>query len=359
MLVDIAERARAVHWLNPESRRYWDTGDSVMSTFAAHCDGCPRGAHPSPAGALRRADRPRPGPPGTASTCRVNGRRRPCTIRRRRQTAGLLPVYPAGLRCEGCGGGEEGVCVCLPRWVRCSSWRRPSCCSVGVPVWRPASADPGCTGLVVPVAGPGAPHVRPDRKVRRPLGHRSRDAARGSPVGAAGTGVVSFAGPVAGRAVGHRRPRRRTADLVFVPRNRGRAGRRRGYEPGETVGSSGVDNGLDAVHFSVRVDGVYVDPEPWLRCLPPGPALWLTTDAPYADPGATRHPRRHLRSSPHRPPGRRRVRLPSAGARAGHPDTGGQTRGRRPNGDVSEAHHRLAMTRLACRRGRVLHRRRS
>ncbi len=30
---DIAERARAVFWLNPESRRYWDTGDSIMGTY--------------------------------------------------------------------------------------------------------------------------------------------------------------------------------------------------------------------------------------------------------------------------------------------------------------------------------------
>lgn len=30
---EIAERARAVFWLNPESRRYWDTGDSIMGTY--------------------------------------------------------------------------------------------------------------------------------------------------------------------------------------------------------------------------------------------------------------------------------------------------------------------------------------
>jgi uncharacterized protein with von Willebrand factor type A (vWA) domain len=28
-----------VHWLNPESPRYWDTGDSIMSTFSPLCDG--------------------------------------------------------------------------------------------------------------------------------------------------------------------------------------------------------------------------------------------------------------------------------------------------------------------------------
>ena len=35
----IARSARAVFWLNPENRRYWDTGDSVLSAYAAFCDG--------------------------------------------------------------------------------------------------------------------------------------------------------------------------------------------------------------------------------------------------------------------------------------------------------------------------------
>jgi uncharacterized protein with von Willebrand factor type A (vWA) domain len=28
-----------VYWLNPEPRSYWDTGDSIASVYAAHCDG--------------------------------------------------------------------------------------------------------------------------------------------------------------------------------------------------------------------------------------------------------------------------------------------------------------------------------
>lgn len=35
----IRERARHVYWLNPEPRGYWDSGDSVMSQYAPHCDG--------------------------------------------------------------------------------------------------------------------------------------------------------------------------------------------------------------------------------------------------------------------------------------------------------------------------------
>lgn len=34
----IAERSRATFWLNPEPRRYWDTGDSIMSRYAGVCD---------------------------------------------------------------------------------------------------------------------------------------------------------------------------------------------------------------------------------------------------------------------------------------------------------------------------------
>ena len=37
VLGDIAKSARAVVWLNPEPRAYWDTGDSAMSHYGAHC----------------------------------------------------------------------------------------------------------------------------------------------------------------------------------------------------------------------------------------------------------------------------------------------------------------------------------
>jgi uncharacterized protein with von Willebrand factor type A (vWA) domain len=37
VLADIAAAARAVVWLNPEPQAYWDTGDSAMSHYSAHC----------------------------------------------------------------------------------------------------------------------------------------------------------------------------------------------------------------------------------------------------------------------------------------------------------------------------------
>lgn len=38
-LSDVAAKARAVYWLNPEPPSYWDTGDSVMSRYSRWCDG--------------------------------------------------------------------------------------------------------------------------------------------------------------------------------------------------------------------------------------------------------------------------------------------------------------------------------
>ncbi len=39
VLSDLRRKARRVYWLNPEPRSYWDTGDSIASVYAAHCDG--------------------------------------------------------------------------------------------------------------------------------------------------------------------------------------------------------------------------------------------------------------------------------------------------------------------------------
>lgn len=36
---EINKRARNVFWLNPEPKSYWDTGDSIVGEYGAHCDG--------------------------------------------------------------------------------------------------------------------------------------------------------------------------------------------------------------------------------------------------------------------------------------------------------------------------------
>lgn len=38
VLQDLKRKARHLYWLNPEPIAYWDTGDSVMSTYGRHCD---------------------------------------------------------------------------------------------------------------------------------------------------------------------------------------------------------------------------------------------------------------------------------------------------------------------------------
>ncbi|MGH9021902.1 MAG: VWA domain-containing protein, partial [Acidimicrobiia bacterium] len=38
-LDEVRRRARHLYWLNPEPRGYWDSGDSVVSRYAPHCDG--------------------------------------------------------------------------------------------------------------------------------------------------------------------------------------------------------------------------------------------------------------------------------------------------------------------------------
>jgi uncharacterized protein with von Willebrand factor type A (vWA) domain len=35
----ISQKARAVYWLNPEPKSYWDSGDSVMGRYSTFCDG--------------------------------------------------------------------------------------------------------------------------------------------------------------------------------------------------------------------------------------------------------------------------------------------------------------------------------
>jgi uncharacterized protein len=39
VLAEMAKKARHVYWLNPEPHSYWDTGDSIVSQYATHCDG--------------------------------------------------------------------------------------------------------------------------------------------------------------------------------------------------------------------------------------------------------------------------------------------------------------------------------
>ena len=39
VIKEIRKKARHVYWLNPEPKAYWDTGDSIVGEYGAHCDG--------------------------------------------------------------------------------------------------------------------------------------------------------------------------------------------------------------------------------------------------------------------------------------------------------------------------------
>ncbi len=39
IIKEIQQKARQVHWLNPEPKGYWDTGDSIVGEYATYCDG--------------------------------------------------------------------------------------------------------------------------------------------------------------------------------------------------------------------------------------------------------------------------------------------------------------------------------
>jgi len=38
VLEDIRSRVKALYWLNPEPRSYWNSGDSILSLYSPHCD---------------------------------------------------------------------------------------------------------------------------------------------------------------------------------------------------------------------------------------------------------------------------------------------------------------------------------
>jgi murein DD-endopeptidase MepM/ murein hydrolase activator NlpD len=136
-----------------------------------------------------------------------------------------------------------------------------------------------CVGLAAPVGGSIVAGFAP---VGRWAGHWGVDFAAdpGTPVRAAGSGIVSFNGTVAGN---------RTITIDHG------GGLKTSYSyletaspgvwrvvAGEVIARSGMAHGSDALHFSVRIDGVYVDPMTVLGCLPVDltKALWLLPPPP-------------------------------------------------------------------------------
>ncbi len=151
-----------------------------------------------------------------------------------------------------------------------------------------------CPGLILPVDGEV---VREFAPVGSYAGHWGIDvvAPEGSAVRPADAGTVTFAGAV--------------AEMLSVTVDHG-GGLRTSYsyltsiavKTGDLVGrdtvlgESGLDHGVAAVHFSVRVDAEYQDPRRWLRCFdaPHKGLRLIPVPEAYASRRATRHSWRYV-----------------------------------------------------------------
>lgn len=171
----------------------------------------------------------------------------------------------------------------------------------------------GLVCLTAPVPGPV---IAPYAPAGAYAGHWGVDLAApaGSEVRAPLDGHVSFAGVVAGMSTVTVESGSLKVSLSYLSVIQVSAGDN--VERGERIGLSGLAHGTSALHLSTRVEGVYVDPLPFLRCRfrTISEALWLV---PYPETSANWIARRHLRSAPHRPSPHRRRGLPAAGARSG------------------------------------------
>jgi len=142
-------------------------------------------------------------------------------------------------------------------------------------LFLPAPAGSSCIGLGTPVDGD---IVQPFAPIGRYAGHWGIDLATpaGSPATAAGSGFVTFSGLVAGNStvsIDHGGGLKTSYSFLA-----GRQLARGAWVPsGARVGTTGEHDEVDALHFSVRIDGVYVDPGAFLGCqaAPPGPGLRL------------------------------------------------------------------------------------
>jgi murein DD-endopeptidase MepM/ murein hydrolase activator NlpD len=96
----------------------------------------------------------------------------------------------------------------------------------------------------------------------------------GTPVRAIAAGVVSFSGEVAGRAsvtVDHGGGLR--SSYSYLTTRSMTQGQR--ISSGTIVGTSGIDHGIPALHLSLRVGPLYVDPAKACGVLAPADALRL------------------------------------------------------------------------------------
>jgi murein DD-endopeptidase MepM/ murein hydrolase activator NlpD len=172
--------------------------------------------------------------------------------------------------------------------------------------------------LSPPVNGPVIADYSP---IGRYGGHWGIDYAAevGDEVRATASGRVTFAGSVAGmRSVTVEPVPGFKVSLSYLSEIRTSEGR--WVARGSVIGLAGSPHGVPGVHLSTRIYGRYVDPAGQMGCRGTdiSRALRLVTPPrPYPRSRANRNPRRDLRSDPHRPSPRRRVRPSSDRPRSG------------------------------------------
>jgi murein DD-endopeptidase MepM/ murein hydrolase activator NlpD len=182
-----------------------------------------------------------------------------------------------------------------------------------------------CPGMSAPVRGDVVRPFAPDGAY---AGHWGVDFAvsQSTPVRASSPGSVTFAGSVAGmRTVTIDHGDELKTSYSYLSGVAVVAGSV--VATGALLGWSGVDHGIEALHFSLRLDDEYRDPLPWLACsMSPGDGLALLPVlevrrppvsplhaggmggvdlAAYPPAGATRPPRRNVRSTTSGTPVRR------------------------------------------------------
>lgn len=178
--------------------------------------------------------------------------------------------------------------------------------------------------LMAPVDGPVVEGYSP---VGAFEGHWGVDysAPIGTPVHAPASGVVTFAGSVAGMISVTIEPVDGfKVSVSYLSSRNVSAGQQ--VTRGAVVGLSGSPHGVPGVHLSTRIDGVYVDPASRLECRATDITRALRLVAPpvpYSRSRAHRHPRRDLRSDPHRAFARRGDRALSGRVGSGALRAGG------------------------------------
>ena len=136
------------------------------------------------------------------------------------------------------------------------------------------------------------------------------EASVGEPVRAPASGVVTFAGSVAGMKTLTIEPLEGfKVSVSYLQTIQTHTGAR--VERGDVVGTAGAPHGVPGVHMSTRINGRYVNPTAWLGCARTDitrALRLLPPPQPYPRRRAHRNTRRDIRPDSRGPSPRSRMR---------------------------------------------------